>query len=333
MQSEKSADLRPAGGEPVSTRSVAPAARPARADGWQRQGIPTVETRLDVVPAQLDFVAPPRETGQAPSLQQRIHVLIAHCVPDVPRTGDRWPQALPVRARLRALYSAARNLPPPDGVDQRIRLARPECRRSSSLSCRAGRLYHLRRWLRDRSYRRRTHAPRIRLERNLLPHCWIPGHAWLPHYHSGARSRRARFSDRLPFYDAPLSLRSHGTGTEARSRGCEVTNRSHRRTPDRTFLLSRRTLRPAHAPNGAPRRIRNRCQQQVLCELVQHQPLRTRPRSYAARSYHRGVRRHLPRPRVVEETPSASGPPQRAARARKPCVRSPARGLAGEPRQ
>src|SRR5208282_331848 len=63
-------------------------------------------------------------------------------------------------------------------------------------------------------------------------------------------------------------------------------------------------------------------------ELLQHQPLRTRPRSHAAGSHDRRVRRDLPRPRVVGEAPSASRPPQRAAHARKPCLRSLARGLA-----
>ncbi len=37
--------------------------------------------------------------------------------------------------------------------------------------------------------------------------------------------------------------------------------------------------------------------------------------------------------RGLEEAPSASGSLQRAARARKPSLRSPARSLAGEPRQ
>ncbi len=94
---------------------------------------------------------------------------------------------------------------------------------------------------------------------------------------------------------------------------------------NRTLLLSRRTLRSAHAPDGAPRRVRNRCQQRVSCELFQHQPLRTRARSHAARPHDRAIRRHLPRPRVVEEAPSASSPPQRAAPAWKSRLRSPAR--------
>ena len=61
-------------------------------------------------------------------------------------------------------------------------------------------------------------------------------------------------------------------GTETRDRGCEAADRKHRRTPHRTLLLSRRTLRPAHAANGAPGRIRDRCQQRVSCELARTNP-------------------------------------------------------------
>ena len=43
------------------------------------------------------------------------------------------------------------------------------------------------------------------------------------------------------------SLRSPGAGTETRSRGCEAPDRTNHRTPNRTLLLSRRALRPAHA--------------------------------------------------------------------------------------
>src|SRR6202040_654090 len=81
LQPEKSADLRSAGGEPVSTRSAAPSARPARADGWQRQAIRTVETRLARVSGVTGFSRLPKETRQAPSLQaKKHHVVIAHCV-------------------------------------------------------------------------------------------------------------------------------------------------------------------------------------------------------------------------------------------------------------